>query len=425
MCIVNKTGKYNIYISIFISIAGIIVSYILAQEYYFGQLFQKTGEELSIFSNFSNQVCGGESSFFDCSKVGASEFSTFLNIPLASWGILYFLLIAIISFFCLLIKNKIRSLIYIILFVIITFGSLFDLIMLCISIFYINAICILCTITYFCNWIIFCIFFIYLRKKGECSIKQIAIIKELFITEETVILFKYILLFIIALMISMSAFFYVNQSLISAKKNYIDQIKDKRMNEIANEILNERSVDINPSTLSIIGNPEAPVTIVEFSDFLCPACSRVSLAIEGIIHENSKKAKLVFMNYPLDKCCNNNLRRQFHPGACELAKGAICASRQNKFEQYHNTAFRMSRPDFGNKEITKIASISGLDISKFEECMSSPETEKELQNQINKARELGVKGTPTIFINGKKCDYKPIKALFERLIDYEYKKAGY
>jgi protein-disulfide isomerase len=178
--------------------------------------------------------------------------------------------------------------------------------------------------------------------------------------------------------------------------------------------------NVNPSEILIIGDPDAPVTIVEFSDFFCPFCSQASAIIEKLVEENRGKVRLIFMNYPLDKKCNVNMKNQLHPGACLLALGSISAAKQGMFKEYHDAAFRLQPKNPGKSEMEQIAALSGLNAELFFKDLGSLETQNELMDQLKRGWDLKVSGTPTIYINGKRYRYRPLKEILQEIIDQEY-----
>jgi protein-disulfide isomerase len=110
-----------------------------------------------------------------------------------------------------------------------------------------------------------------------------------------------------------------------------------------------------------------------------------------------------FKNYPLDQECNESLPRSSHPGACQLALGAICAQYQGKFDAYHDRVFSaegLRNP--GAADVIRLAGEAGLNPAAMRGCLEDPEAKAVLAAQIAEARRLGVQATPTVYVNGKK-----------------------
>jgi protein-disulfide isomerase len=187
---------------------------------------------------------------------------------------------------------------------------------------------------------------------------------------------------------------------------------------------NERPQAINLEPLMIIGDPNAPMTIVEFSDFLCPYCAKAARAVDQLVQENPDKVKAIFANYPLDLACNRYLRRSVHPGACLLAAGAICATEQGRFEEYQRIVFQtqMKRPIIRPtlEVLRKLAQESGLMIPEFIRCLANRMTLNTIVKQVEEGKRLGITGTPTIFINGKRYKGRVEKEWLQKFIDMEW-----
>jgi protein-disulfide isomerase/uncharacterized membrane protein len=149
------------------------------------------------------------------------------------------------------------------------------------------------------------------------------------------------------------------------------------------------------------GDPQARLTIVEFSDFACPFCRRAAFLSQAVLHNYKKDVRLVFKNYPLDADCNSHLPQTMHPFACEVARASLCAEKQGKFWDFHDEIFSRLSP-FNAKTATESATNVGLDMQNFTTCMQSAETYGKLSRDIDEAARLGIEGTPAFFFNGRK-----------------------
>jgi protein-disulfide isomerase len=151
------------------------------------------------------------------------------------------------------------------------------------------------------------------------------------------------------------------------------------------------------------GPPDAPVKVVEYSDFLCPFCRNLGLGLSQFVPQAGGRVAVHFKNYPLDKECNESLPRSSHPGACHLALGAICADYQGKFDAYHDRVFSaegLRNP--GAADVIRLASEAGLNADAMRGCLDDPVAKATLAAHIAEARRLGVNATPTLYVNGKK-----------------------
>ncbi len=159
-------------------------------------------------------------------------------------------------------------------------------------------------------------------------------------------------------------------------------------------------VDVDKSW-AMWGNPDAKVTLVEYSEYKCPYCKYAAFKLKPFLQEFKNDIRFVFINFPLDKTCNPDLKQQIHAGACKAAKSGICAQAQGKFWQMHDALFRNQRRlnnSFYKSTIKKL----GLDADVFNECLMSDQTKVRLDSELASAKKAMVHGTPSIFLNGRK-----------------------
>jgi protein-disulfide isomerase/uncharacterized membrane protein len=412
---------YSLYF-VLLSIIGIIFTYILVQESHFGSIYKEYGDKLSIYSDISRSACGEKESKINCYAVETSKFSKIFNIPLTSFGMFYFLLMAFFSFM-IVFGNRFYSKNIFLFFWFIAIGSIVDLVLLFIMIFFIKAFCPFCIATYLVNWTALVLLIKYFRDGKENPFQFIGNLKAMYTLSKSGSV-KYLLLTGAVMVLFLFLGFGMDTYLSREKMHFIKQKEESLADNIVKEFVKEKSADIKVSKRSVIGSPDAPVTIVEFSDFLCQHCKDASEVLLSIFYENPGKIKIIFINFPLDIKCNAGMSRQLHEGACELAKGAICASAQGKFGKYSETVFGLQLKSVGSRELDQIANYAGLDKKRFGECMANPETEKELLNQIKTADAMDINKTPVLFINGKQYRNKINRNIIEKIISEELKKKG-
>jgi protein-disulfide isomerase/uncharacterized membrane protein len=169
------------------------------------------------------------------------------------------------------------------------------------------------------------------------------------------------------------------------------------------------------------GPAEAPIQVVEFSDFLCPFCRNLAGAFGGFMPQSQGRVAIFFKNYPLDQACNPAMTRTVHDGACELALGGICAQEQGKFWPYHDRIFSEPPMNPSNEDVVRIATEAGLDGNALRQCLSSPGARSKLDRDIAEGRRLEVKATPTVFVNGKRLEQI---GGFLKAIESESKRLG-
>jgi len=147
------------------------------------------------------------------------------------------------------------------------------------------------------------------------------------------------------------------------------------------------------------GPADAPITIVEFSDFQCPFCVRAAKDLSELVGTTTE-VSLVFRNFPLDTSCNPNVTRQMHANACLAAYAAECAGKQDRFWEYHDVLFENGQR-LGRDALVTYAERIGLDVRAFDQCLDDPATHDRVAADVEAASRAGVNSTPTLFINGR------------------------
>ncbi len=148
------------------------------------------------------------------------------------------------------------------------------------------------------------------------------------------------------------------------------------------------------------GNPDAPVTIVEFSDFECAHCAAFHQSLEDVLHRMGQSVRVEFRHFPLDSACNPQIAAHVHPDACLAAAASECAAKQGKFWQYHNLLFA-NQQQLGRPFLIGYASRLGLDVARFTACLGSEEPRAGIERDVADGALLGIDSTPTVFINGR------------------------
>jgi protein-disulfide isomerase len=159
------------------------------------------------------------------------------------------------------------------------------------------------------------------------------------------------------------------------------------------------------------GPKNAPITIVEFSDFQCPFCNRVNPTLAALQKKYGDKIRIVFKHNPLS----------FHKDAPLASQAALAAGEQGKFWEMHDLLFKNMRA-LKRDNLDSYAQELGLNMDKFKAALDSGKFKAQVDADIAQARSLGATGTPTFFINGKKLRGAQPQASFERVIDELLKK---
>jgi protein-disulfide isomerase len=168
-------------------------------------------------------------------------------------------------------------------------------------------------------------------------------------------------------------------------------------------------VAVSVNGAPVRGTADAPVTLVEFSDFHCPFCKRAQATLKQVIERYPDKVKHVYRDFPVDK---------LHPQARAAHEAARCAQDQGKFWEYHDVLF-LRAPKAEPRDLRRYAEQVGLDMPKFEACVSARSHRATVQKEVEEATKLALNGTPAFFINGRPLQgAQPLEA-FARIIEEE------
>jgi protein-disulfide isomerase/uncharacterized membrane protein len=149
------------------------------------------------------------------------------------------------------------------------------------------------------------------------------------------------------------------------------------------------------------GRADAPVTIVEFSDFECGHCKIAYEGLKQTLPMYGKDVQVRFHHYPLDAACNSTISPGGgHRFACLAAMAAECAAEQGKFWEYHDTLFD-NQPSFSRDDLLGYADDLGLDRARFTACLDSDAPRAAIRQDVASGGKLGIESTPTLYFNGR------------------------
>lgn len=147
----------------------------------------------------------------------------------------------------------------------------------------------------------------------------------------------------------------------------------------------------------VMGNPNAPVTLVEFADYQCPFCERFYTTAAPKIFDmyvKTGKAKFIFRDFAF-----------LGPESAAAGQAAECARDQSKFWQYHNYLFEHQNGEnqggFAKDKLKGFAKAVGLNTKDFDACLDTGKHAQDVEKDTQAGRNFGVSGTPTVFVNGK------------------------
>lgn len=192
---------------------------------------------------------------------------------------------------------------------------------------------------------------------------------------------------------------------------YVDRLKAGSRVEL---YLEPNRVEIRTLSSPSLGPVDAPVTLVEFSDFQCPYCARLAPVVKKIAGEYPDRVRVVFRQFPL---------RSIHPHAQKAAEASLCAFDQGRFWEMHDALFGDIKK-LGPKDLTDRARKLNLDPEAFGRCLESGKYAATVQQDLEDGMVAGVSGTPAVFINGRTLKgSKPYEGM-KKVIEEELQRAG-
>jgi protein-disulfide isomerase len=243
--------------------------------------------------------------------------------------------------------------------------------------------------------------------------------------------FKKILIGIIGIAI-LSAFFggyFIGINSVEPEQIYIRSSEDVLGATENKQYAPPQTVLVSLDDDPVLGNPDAPLTIVEFSDFQCPFCAKFYAQTLPLIKENyikSGQVNFVYRDFPING---------IHPNAMPAALAAECADDQGKFWEYHDLVFTNQDSwkslDVSSASMTfqEYAKELGLDTSEFSSCLTTAKHSQEVNKDLQDGQNYGVAGTPGFFIGNEKIGYVAVEGAkpyttFEEVIGSQLTKIG-
>ena len=340
--------------------------------------------------------------WISCDAVLATRFAKMFGIPVAWLGFLYYLSITFLSLLAIVSKDIKRSLSSIALSSIISIGAILFSFYKAYQLIQMQVLCPVCVSMYVVNFAIF----ILLIMSSGFSFKKIgsflgSYLKSVFGRKSPWEFSHQPLVYAIFL----TWVFIIGYLGVYYFEKDIPVPKAINLEKAIKEHFKQDTVDIaiDPDA-AFRGNPEADVTIVVFSDFECPSCRITASQLNSILLEYGDDVSLWFMNYPLDKSINPNMKFEIHKNAAIAARAGICAQKMGDFWSYHDEMF-LNQKKIDHDFLIQLVKEQGWDPEEFEACMELEETYERVINDIQKGTDIGVKGTPFVYINGRKLKY--------------------
>jgi protein-disulfide isomerase len=194
----------------------------------------------------------------------------------------------------------------------------------------------------------------------------------------------------------------------AVREEYLDTLKAKTPVRLMLEPPRQK---IAASDSPTKGASNAPIEMIEFSDFQCPFCQRANPTVQQVLNTYGDRIRFVYRHYPLPN----------HPNARPAAEAASCAGEQGKFWPYHDRLFaNPSKLSAG--DLKQAAAELGLDTAKFNACVDSHKEQAKVEADVRAGEDAGVDGTPAFFINGRMISGAQPFDVFKKVIDEELKR---
>ena len=202
--------------------------------------------------------------------------------------------------------------------------------------------------------------------------------------------------------------FLEQQQTLQVRTGLVERLRSQHKIEVLFEPL-RLAFETDQATL--LGPADAPIKIVEFSDFQCPACKGFNPTLDQVKGHYGDKIQVVFRQFPL---------RSIHPQAQKAAEAALCGRDQSKFWEFHDAMFANQ----GQLEVAKLkerARTLGLDGETFDQCLDSSKYAAIVQADLDRGASAGVTGTPAVFVNGRPVSpgRVPSYEMLSEIIDQE------
>jgi protein-disulfide isomerase len=190
----------------------------------------------------------------------------------------------------------------------------------------------------------------------------------------------------------------------SARLAYIERLKAKT----SIKVMLDQPREAVKAVGAALGPENAPIELIEFSDFECPYCRRAAPVVKQVLEAYGNRVRLVYRHYPLAQ----------HPNARPAAEAAACANEQGKFWAYHDRLFA-DPAKISDADLKQSAKDLGLDAARFNTCVDAHTFRQAVDADVTAGQAAGVTGTPAFFINGRPLLGDPSFDVFKRVIDEE------
>jgi uncharacterized membrane protein/protein-disulfide isomerase len=348
---------------------------------------------------------------FSCSQVYMSRFSTVLGIPVAIFGALWFVVASLLSITGMSARETVRESVPGYLFVMSTLALAVVLYLGYASFMILGAVCVLCLTTYAAVIGLFLV-------SGAATSFPMTTLPGRAVRDVRVLVGSPLAIAVAALFFAGAATtvaFFPREAAQTGTPGTQQPppVSADQRSEL------ERFMATAPRVPLVVPTEGAKVLVVKFNDFQCPACGQSYLQYKSVLAKyqtsNPGAVKLVLKDYPLNRDCNANIQQTLHPAACDAAVAVRLARQRNKgeaMEEWLYTHQPTMTPPAVRQAAKDIGGVTDFD-AQYQSALAS------VKLDIGLGRQLGIKSTPTFFINGVKVEGMWAPQFFDQAIAYE------
>ncbi len=412
--------KKYVYILAALSLAGAILSGILLYQHFFPDA------KLGLLTCGSGLVN-------PCITVSQSRFGTVLGIPLASFGLFYYLVILFTLLVADYASDEYPPLALGVLLPVIAFGVAFDVFLGAVLVS-MKTLCPLCISTYAVNLLALAVLIVWQRSERTKDGSGLAAFMKKALTYPLDLSHKRAFASAFMLFVILLAFAVFSTGQILRTRTGQMAVSRADVNSFLKGFFGSPRENIDFMDQGImLGDPGAPVTIVAFTDFLCSACYEFYKVEKFLLSKYPGKVRIVYFNYPLDRSCNQSVKNTVYGNSCYASRAFISAYKQGILEDYTQAHFAMY--DALHMNYTPQSPMAVLDTIKpsrrngmtnhgLASLLQGEEVNEILASHIAIAEKIKVNATPTIYIEGHKMVGVPPVDLMDALVVELLKRKG-
>ncbi len=353
---------------------------------------------------------------FNCEAVNASAWSSFLGIPIASYGLFYYTialgLVSLAPRRELFSPTQLRGILYLWTFL----GVCFSIVLFGISKFMIGVLCPLCLATYVVNGALFGLVAIQCRKDGIWkSVRNganafLSVLARFRTGNGSALRVLLFVAFAVALMVLSQPLMMLVISFTSGRpEGDVSVVRQADLWEQAPVFSFQLDHSGGMYGDFSKGDQNAPIQIVEFADIECPGCRKLYSDMKALLQRYEGLYSFTFKNYPLDHACNPTIARPFHRHACKAAMFTRCAGEQGRFWEALDAVFSDPIVEHTQSEeavhktlVSSIGGGLGLDVIALESCMQTARYQSRIVADIREGKRAGLYVTPSVWVNGRR-----------------------